>query len=104
MNDCRSHSASNANGDWWYNEDTNIFEGDRAIQEKRRQVSIIKRIKEFCGTDEIPQELTWQGDPRGFTLYLNIEDLTDKQKELCDDYKLSRDWGGNFAILTDREL
>jgi len=97
--DCQHHATKQCNGDYWFNEDNNKWEGERAERGEYMEKSILKRLKELTGTKEIPDFITYQGDCRGYTLYMNDARMDEEEKKLCRELEFNKDWGGNYSII-----
>lgn len=114
MKDCQAHSTAQCNGDYVENEDTGKWEGydhvrftwdnkEAAQKGEDMEKSILKRLKALTGTKNIPDFLGYAGDPRGFTLKIDSDKLDADEIALCESIEFLRDWGGDFAIVKDRE-
>ena len=99
VSDSQRHATLQANGDYYFNEDTNTWGGELAEMGEKREKSIIKRIKEFCKTDEIPDFITYEDDPRGFVFKILSDRLTGEEKDHVELYNFQKDWGGDYTII-----
>jgi len=106
--DIINHQTAQANGDYWFNEDTNLWELNPDVRARyitspeEKEKSILKRLKDLCG-GTIPSYLTYQGDPRGYVVYFNSGELSEKEKKMLFEAGFSRDWGGNYSILKNNQ-
>lgn len=103
--DCERFAVAQCNGDYWFNEDTNEWEGDKADKAAPLRQSIINRVHAFSSGivgvftnnqeyDHLPDFITFQNDPRGFVLKIETQKLSEEAKEYCRDTHLAMDWGG----------
>jgi hypothetical protein len=116
-NDAQRFAIAQCNGDYWYNEDTNTWEGEQAHKAAPLQQSIIKRIHMYSNgivgivtntkrvtAKDLPDFISFENDPRGYVLKIETGKLSEEAKQYCRDNGLEMDWGGDYTILTTQEV
>lgn len=116
-NDAQRFAIAQCNGDYWFNEDTNEWEGAEAHKAEALKQSIIKRIHMYCNgivgqvnftvlnsAITIPDFISFENDPRGYVLKIETQKLSEEAKQYCRDNNLEMDWGGDYTILTTQEV
>jgi len=112
--DVERHATAQCNGDYYYNDDTEQWEGEQSHKAAKMEQSIIKRIHMYSAgiigvvtgiysKKDLPDFITYENDPRGFVLKIESEKLSDEAKQYCRDSHLEMDWGGDYTILTNQE-
>jgi len=95
-NDCIKHRTAQCNGDYYFDEEKEEWTD---ILGKKMENGIVKRILKMTKTKEMPNFLTYEGDPRGLTIYLDCNRLDKEEIETCRHFHLDMDFGGNYSIL-----
>lgn len=116
-NDAERHAIKQCNGDYWYNEDNNKWEGVEAEKAEPLKQSIIKRIHMYSNgiigivtntipitIKDLPDFITFENDPRGYVLKIETSKLSEEAKRYCRYNNLEMDWGGDYTILTTQEI
>lgn len=116
-NDAERFAVKQCNGDYWFNEDTNTWEGAEAHKAEALRKSIVKRIHMYShgitgqvnfsvreSAMEVPDFITFENDPRGYVLKIETSRLSEEAKQYCRDNGLEMDWGGDYTILTTAEI
>jgi hypothetical protein len=116
-NDAQRFATAQCNGDYWFNEDTNQWEGEHASKAEPLRQSIIKRIHMYSHgivgivtnttpitVNDLPDFISFENDPRGYVLKIETSKLSDEAKQYCRDNGLEMDWGGDYTILTTAEV
>lgn len=112
--DAERFATKQCNGDYYFHEDNNDWEGPEANKAFPLQQSIIDRIHIFSNgiigvitnhqtKENLPEFISFENDPRGFVLKIETGKLSDEAKRYCRDNRLACDWGGDYTILTDEE-
>lgn len=117
INDAQRFATAQCNGDYWFNEDTNRWEGAQAEKAEPLQKSIIKRIHMYSNgiigivtnttritAKDLPEFISFENDPRGYVLKIETSKLSEEAKQYCRDNNLEMDWGGDYTILTTQEI
>ena len=115
--DAEKFAIAQCNGDYWYNEDTNKWEGVEAEKAEPLRQSIIKRIHMYSNgivgivtnttritAKDLPDFVSFENDPRGYVLKIETQKLSEEAKQYCRDNNLEMDWGGDYTILTTQEV
>lgn len=110
------HSEKECNGEYYYDDEQKKWIGytgapeykhsatnKQAKEGAKREKEIRAKIKELCGTQTIPNFISYGGDPRGFVLKINSDKLTQREIELCHALDFVKDWGGDFAIMKNSD-
>jgi hypothetical protein len=115
-NDAERFAAAQCNGDYWFNEDTNAWEGAQAAKAEPLRQSIIERIHMYSNgivgivtntrisTKDLPEFISFENDPRGYVLKIETQKLSEEARQYCRDNNLEMDWGGDYTILTTAEV
>lgn len=116
-NDAERFAVKQCNGDYWYNEDLNKWEGAEAEKAEPLKQSIIKRIHMYSNgiigivtnttrvnAKDLPDFISFENDPRGYVLKIETSKLSEEVKRYCRDNNLEMDWGGDYTILTTQEV
>ena len=116
-NDAERFAVAQCNGDYWFNEDINTWEGEQAHRAAALKKSIEKRIHMYShgivgqvnytvrdSAIELPEFITYENDPRGYVLKIETAKLSEEAKQYCRDNGLEMDWGGDYTILTTAEV
>lgn len=112
--DAERFATKQCNGDYYYNYETNQWQGAEAHKAQPLQDSIEKRIQLYShgisnllepvtGDHELPDFITYENDPRGFVLKIEADKLSDEAKQYCRDTRLQQDFGGDYTILVINE-
>ncbi len=113
--DVQRHAEKQCNGEYYWNDDDNEWQGTEAHKAQAAEQSIINRICEYCTgivgvvtnkktTDDIPNFITYNNDPRGFVLKIESERLTEEARQHCHALGFLMDWGGDYSFLFTREI
>ena len=115
--DAQRFAEAQCNGDYWFNEDTDKWEGVKADKAEALKQSIIKRIHMYSNgiigivtnttrvtVKDLPDFISFENDPRGYVLKIETTKLSDEAKQYCRDNNLEMDWGGDYTILTTQEV
>lgn len=113
--DCQTHAEQQANGNYYLNEEIGEWVGTiqtaqgqhiesigNANRGRAMEKSIVDRIKTMLNLskkDEIPRFLVYQGDPRGFVIYMDSSEMVEGEQVLASSLGFKRDWGGNYSIM-----
>lgn len=102
VRNCCDHATAQCNGEYWQNDDGTW--SDKAGDAK--ETSIVKRLVMALGLppkNPLPDFITYNGDPRGFTVYMKEDQMTEAEKELAKSLGFQCDWGNNFWLLKNGE-
>ncbi len=116
-NDAERFAVAQCNGDYWYNEDSNQWEGQQAHKAEALKQSIIKRIHMYSNgivgivtnttritAKDLPNFISFENDPRGYVIKIETSKLSKEATQYCRDNSLEMDWGGDYTILTVLEV
>lgn len=115
--DAEKFATKQANGDYWFNEDTGKWEGMEWNKAEPLRESIIKRLYMYSSgivgvvtstnhatQNELPDFISFENDPRGYVLKIETTKLSEEAKQYCRNNNLEMDWGGDYTILTVSEV
>lgn len=103
VKDARKHSAAQANGEYYFDGETMLWEGEGAEKGGQMDRSIVERLAVLCG-GTIPDFISYDGDPRGLVLKIESDRLSEEDRVLCDKLGFVKDWGGDYSILLNSEI